>query len=137
MKKQKKFVNMAMILLLIVAIFYLYLENPQIKITANKLAQSYLADSVKADKKFKDKDIELTGIVSAIYTTQDTITVIRLSSQNEINIYSYASQNQIKYIDKIQINDKLIIAGECIGIKELFNLTGVFIKINSIKTGTS
>ena len=137
MKKQKKFVNMAMILLLIVAIFYLYLENRQIKITSDKLAQSYLADSVKADKKFKAKKIELTGIVAAIYTTQDTIMVIRLSSQNEINIYCYASQNQIKNTDKFQINDKLIIIGECFGMTEFFNLTGVFIKISSIKTGTS
>jgi tRNA_anti-like len=128
---------MAMILLLIVAIFYLYLENRQIKITADKLAQSYLTDPVKADKKFKAKEIELTGIATAIYTIQDTITVIRLSSQNEINIYCFASKNQINNAGKIQINDKLIIIGECIGIKELFNLAGVFIKINSIKTGTS
>ncbi len=137
MKTQKKFGNMAMILLLIVAIFYLYLENRQIKITADKLAQSYLADSVKADNKFKAKEIEVTGIAAAIYTTQDTITVIQLSTQNEINIYCFASQYQINNAGKIQINDKLIIAGECIGIKELFNLEGVFIKINSIKTGTS
>ena len=134
MKKQRKFSNIAMIVLLIAALFYLYTENRPVKISAENLAKAYNENPETANQKFLAKEIEISGIISSIYTFQDTINIVKFNTELETNIYCLFQGLQPDANKKYQINNKITIVGECIGLKEFFNLTGVFIKVNSIKS---
>ena len=123
-----------MIVLLIAALFYLYTENRPVKISAENLAKAYNENTGSANQKFLAKEIELTGIISSIYTFQDTINIVKFNTSQGTNIYCLFKGRQPGSNKKYQINNKITIAGECVGIKEFFNLTGVFIKVNSIKS---
>jgi hypothetical protein len=123
-----------MIVLLVAAVFYLYIENRPLKISAENLARAYNENPGTANQKFLAKEIEISGIISSIYTFQDTINIVKFNTELETNIYCLFQGLQPDANKKYQINNKIIIAGECVGIKEFFNLTGVFVKVNSIKS---
>ena len=123
-----------MIVLLIAALFYLYTENRPVKISAENLAKAYNENPDSANQKFLAKEIEVFGIISSIYTFQDTINIVKFNTELETNIYCLFQGLQPDANKKYQINNKITVFGECVGIKEFFNLTGVFIKVNSIKS---
>ncbi len=123
-----------MVVLLIAAVFYLYIEERPVKISAENLAKAYNENTDSANKKFLTKEIEISGIISSIYTFQDTINILKFNTSPETNIYCLFHDKQTNANKKYQINNKIMVVGECVGLKEFFNLAGVFIKVNSIKS---
>ena len=123
-----------MIVLLIAAVFYLYIENRPVKISAENLAKVYNENTNSANQKFLAKEIEVSGIISSIYTFQDTVNIVKFNTTLGTNIFCLFQGHQPETNSKYQINNKITAVGECIGLKEFFNLTGVFIKVNSIKS---
>jgi len=79
--------------------------------------------------------LELSGFVSANYLFTDSVSVLKLESDPGLNIFcllpGYALNNKVH---DYTISSKVIVTGECIGIKDMFNLSGVFVKVFSLKS---
>jgi len=77
-----------MIAMILIAVFYLYVEQKNIHITADELADAYQENTEKADEKFLNKKLELSGKVKSYYLFEDQPNLLELKTENnKIKIY--------------------------------------------------
>ena len=62
--------------------------EPELNISATELINAYKENEVKADKMYKDKIVEVNGIVDAIDSGIDDKAVVRLSDGDEFSFYN-------------------------------------------------
>ena len=79
-----------MLLLVVAALFYYYIETRTIKIDAVKLVEEYIVNESDAAKKYRNKDLELTGSIKAFYDLSEIGNVLELNDSNpEIFLYCF------------------------------------------------
>ena len=77
-----------MIALMLIAVFYLYVDQKYISITASELAAAYQVNSKKADDKFLNKKLELSGDVKSYYFLENQPNLLELKTDNnQIKIF--------------------------------------------------
>ncbi len=77
-----------------------------------------------------NKNIEVTGTISSFYTFRDSINIIKFKTENGSGVFGILSEKvKLKTSGNFEINNTIKISGKCLGRKEYFNLSGVFIEI--------
>jgi hypothetical protein len=131
----KKFINVLMLILLIVAIFVFYEEMKSIRIDAVDLSEEYTKNKYEADKKFLQKEIEITGIVIAHYSLNQIGEMLQLKTDdNSLNIYCFFQNrsDEIK-VNQLQPNDIMTATGICVGMDKYKFIKGIKIEVKKIK----
>jgi hypothetical protein len=131
----KKISNAIMLVLLIVAVFIFYTEMIPIKVDAVTLAASYSKNKTAADKKFLDKELEVTGTVKAFYKLIEIRNVLELNTgESKISLFCF-------FLNEIDENkaamysegDTVTVIGKCKGLDEYNFVNGVKIEAKKIK----
>ena len=136
MRKHKLRVsNFVMIVLLLLAFFYIYTEFVTTRISAPELVNEYKLNKVLADKKFLNKEIELTGKVSAYYQFNDGDNLLELESGNkEIGIYCIiVPRKDNERASQLTKGTRIKLIGICTGMAIQRFPNSVYIKVIEIK----
>ncbi|HLG32849.1 MAG TPA: hypothetical protein VI362_07390 [Ignavibacteriaceae bacterium] len=136
MRKQKlKVSNFVMIVLLLLALYYIYIEFETIRINAVELDGAYKLNKLEADKKFLNKEIELTGIVIAFYLFSDGDNLLELESEdNGIGIYCIIKPGKDNEIaSRLTKGTGVKIIGICTGMSNQRFPNSIYIKVSEIK----
>jgi len=136
MRKHKLRVsNFVMIVLLLLAFFYIYTEFVTTRISAAELVNEYKLNKVLADKKFLNKEIELTGKVSAYYQFNDGDNLLELESGNkEIGIYCIiVPRKDNERASQLTKGTRIKLIGICTGMAIQRFPNSVYIKVIEIK----
>jgi hypothetical protein len=117
-KKRKKFGNVIMLLLILFVLFYIFVGQKSIEVSAVELAQSYGSDSQNADKKFLNQEIELTGSVKTYYEFENESNLLKIKTADNlpgvfIIIKNKATEERVKSITS---NTVITIYGICLGL---------------------
>ena len=114
------------IMISIIFLHYRYsYKKSYINVTVNKLLDDYNNDKVTADKKYHEKYVRLTGIVSNIEFIDSKTLCIMLESDDNyvININSsYLSKRFLKYAKDIYIGQHITIYGDLYRKENEFNI---------------
>ena len=136
MRKHKLRVsNFVMMVLLLLAFFYIYTEFVTTRISASELVNEYKLNKALADKKFLNKEIELTGKVSAYYQFNDGDNLLELESGNkEIEIYCIiVSGKDNERASQLTKGTRIKLIGICTGMAIQRFPNSVYIKVIEIK----
>ena len=136
MRKHKLRVsNSVMIVLLLLAFFYIYTEFVTTRISAAELVIEYKLNKVSSDKKFLNKEIELTGKVSAYYQFNDGDNLLELESGNkEIGIYCIIVPGKNnERASQLTKGTRIKLIGICTGMAIQRFPNSVYIKVIEIK----
>ena len=131
----KKFFNILMLILLIAAIFVFYEEMKSIRIDAIDLSKEYTRNKNEADKRFLQKEIEITGIVKAHYSLNQIGEMLQLKTDsNSVNIYCFfQNKSDEMKASQLQPNDTLTAMGICVGTDKYKFIKGIKIEVKKIK----
>lgn len=77
-----------MLLLILLVLFYIVFQDKNIKVSAEELVSSYSSNINAANKKFLDKEIELTGEVKSFFQFEGEKSLLQLNTGNsELQLY--------------------------------------------------
>ena len=130
----KKISNAIMLVLLVAAVFIYYTEMIPLKVDAVKLAASYSNNKIQADKKFLNKELEVTGTVKAFYKLIEVRNVLELNTgENEISLFCFF-MNQIDETKSASFSegDTVTVIGKCAGLDKYNFVKGVKIEVKKI-----
>jgi len=107
-----------MLLLVVAALFFYYIETRTIKIDAAKLVDEYILNESEADKKYYNKELELTGSIKAFYELSEIGNVLELNDSNpEIFLYCFfQNKSDEEKAGKLMQKDTVTLIGSCAGI---------------------
>ena len=131
----KKLFNALMLILLIAAIFVFYEEMKPIRINAVDLSKEYSKNKIETDKKYFQKEIEITGIIKAHYNLKKIGEMLQLKTDsNSVNIYCFfQNKSDETKAGKLQPEDTLTATGIYIGTNKYKFVDGIKIEIKKIK----
>lgn len=124
-----------MLILLIAAIFVFYTEMMPIKISTTDLIEQYSINPVKADQKFLDKELEITGTVKAYYKFLNIRNILELNNDDsDINLICFFLKDSDELIAaQLQQGDTVTIIGNCVGLEKYSFVDGLKIEVKRIK----
>jgi len=123
-----------MIAMILFAMFYLYVEQKIIYITADELAAAYKENTEKADEKFLNNKLELSGVVKSYYLFENQPNLLELKIENsKIKIFcSFLSAKDDSVAGTLTYATPVIISGIFIGNKNEDSPANIFIEVNNI-----
>jgi hypothetical protein len=123
-----------MIALLLIAVLYLYVDQKNIYITANKIAAAYQEHTEKADDKFLNKKLELSGKVKSYYFFEDQPNLLELKTKNsKIKIYcSFLSSKDDSFAATLTNAAPVIITGIFKGSKNQNSPEDMYIEVSNL-----
>jgi hypothetical protein len=124
-----------MIALLLLAVFYLYVEQQSIKISAVQLAFEYEKNKTASDKNYLNKEITITGKAKAYYEFGNESNLLELNSgQAEIGVYCIiVNPADETFAQNLTRGTKVKTMGNCIGILDRKFPNSIYIEVSSIK----
>jgi hypothetical protein len=123
-----------MLLLILFILFYIFVEQKGIKVTADELVQNYSSNPDEADKKYLNNDIELTGQVKSYYEFENENSLLELQTDiNSINLYCIIKEEFEVEAESLSGNTDITIVGKCLGIKDLKFSHSIYIEAEKIK----
>ena len=127
-----------MLLLILFVLFYIVLENRNIKVTVEELVISYSINKQTADKNYLNKDIELTGKFRSLLQSASGDNFFQMETLNDTtNLYCIIEDPLLlERTSVITSGTSVTIFGKCLGLKEdVFDPTfnSIYIKTKSIK----
>ena len=123
----KKNIAFGLLVILLVFAIYFYKEYhrkpsditntvPAIKIDAAQFVEQYLADEAAANKKYLNKTVQVTGVVSEIINQKDTMVNLILGKANALHgVSCVMDKRHIIEINNYSIGKPTIIKGICTG----------------------
>lgn len=119
----KKFSNTLMLVLVVAALIYFYREMRPLKINAAELVKDYSTDIVLANKKYLNKEIELTGSVKAFYELAEIGNVLELDDgNNQIYLYCFfLNKEDVNTARQFSQSTIVKLTGSCKGLK-IYNI---------------
>lgn len=134
-KKKKKYANVMMLLLLLFVLFYVVLQDKTIKVTVNDLVKSYSSDSRQADKKFLNKEIELSGKVKSFFQFEADKSLLELETGNsELQLFCLLMNKETEEkASSITVGSTVTVFGKCLGIKDYKFPNSIYIETELIK----
>jgi len=117
-KKKKKYANVMMMLLLLFVLFYIVMQDKTIKVAVNDLVKSYTTDIKSADKKFLNKEVEITGKVKLFLQTEGKKSLLELETgSNELQLYCIL-MNKVAEEKAAELTNgtTVVVIGRCLGV---------------------
>ena len=107
-----------MLLLILFVLFYVVLPDKSLKITAEELVSSYNSDILMADKKFLNKEIELTGNVKSFFQFEAEKSMLELHApNNETKLYCILMNNEAEEkASSLTAGTIIMVYGKCLGL---------------------
>ena len=123
-----------MIAMILIAVLCLYVEQKIIYITADELAAAYQGNFEKADEKFLNKKLELSGEVKSYYLFENQPNLLELKTENsKIKIYcSFLSLKDDSVAGTLTYAAPVIISGIFKGIKNQESPENIYIEVSNI-----
>ena len=131
----KKFGNTLMLVLLIAAVFIYYTEMTPLKTDAVTLATSYSKNKTKADNKFLEKQLEVTGTVKVFYKLDEIRNVLELKTgDSDMSLFCFfVNEIDEKKAAMLSEGDTVIVTGKCKGLENYNFVDGVTIEVKKIE----
>ena len=107
-----------MLLLILLVLFYIFVEQKSIKVSAAELVHSYCSNIREADKKYLNKEIELTGKIKTYYEFEKDNNLLELQSEDEFPgvFIILKSKNLEEEAKLLTANTAVKVYGKCLGI---------------------
>ena len=123
-----------MIAMILIAVLYLYVEQKNIYITADELAAAYQENNEKADDKFLNTKLELSGEVKSYFIFEDKPNLLELKTENnKIKIYcSFLSSKDDSIAGILTYAAPVIITGIFKGNKDHNSPNDIYIEVSNI-----
>jgi hypothetical protein len=124
-----------MVGLILLILFYVFIEQKNPKVTSGELIKSYMIYPAEADKKYLNKEIELTGKVKSYYEFENEESLLQLASeQNELTIYCILINKEMNERAKsLTTGTTIKVSGKCLGIKDYKFPNSIYIETERIK----
>jgi len=123
-----------MIAMILIAVLYLYVEQKNIYVTADELAAAYQENTEKADDKFLNKKLELSGEVKSYYLFENQPNLLELKTENsKIKIFcSFLSSKDDSIAGTLTYAAPVIISGTFKGNKIQDSQGDIYIEASNI-----
>jgi len=127
-----------MLLLILFVLFYIVIENRNIKVNVEELVNNYSIDKQTADNQYLKKDIELTGKFRSLLQSANGNNFIQMESLNDkMNLYCALEDSiLLEMTSLITLGTKVTIFGKCLGLKEdIFDssLNSIYVQTKNMK----
>ncbi len=113
-------------------------SSPVITIKAEELVDDYIRDQVSAEKKYKGKEMRITGVLlrkNQFANSQNYALYIyrNFAAGKEYSVSIDVPQESVSLVNKVNIGDFVNAEGECVGIVPQKDPTDISIQIYSTK----
>jgi len=107
-----------MLLLILLVLFYIVFQDKNIKVSAEELVSSYSSNINAANKKFLDKEIELTGEVKSFFQFEGEKSLLQLNTGNsELLLYCILMNKETEEIAaSLTAGTTVKVFGKCLGL---------------------
>ena len=124
-----------MLLLILFVLFFIVLQDKSIKVSADELVNTYSLDISSSDKKFLNKEIELTGRIKSFLQFESDNSLLELRTANdELKLYCILMNKKAE--DKVSIltaGTPVTVYGKCLGLKDYKVPNSICIEVEQIK----
>ncbi len=124
-----------MLLLMLFVLFFIVLQDKSIKVSADELVNSYISDISASDKKFLNKELELTGGIKSFLQFENDKSLLELkTANNELKLYCILMNKETE--EKASIltaGTPVTVYGKCLGIKDYKFPNSIYIEVEQIK----
>ncbi|MBT8385978.1 MAG: hypothetical protein KJO12_01075 [Ignavibacteria bacterium] len=133
-KRKRKLSNLVMIAMILIAVLYLFVNQKNIYATADQLANAYQKNTKKADEKFLNKKLELSGQVKSFISSDDQPNILELKTKSsKIKIFcSFLSPKDDSLAGTLTYAAPVIISGTFKGIKNQDSPENIYIEVINI-----
>jgi hypothetical protein len=124
-----------MLLLILFVLFYVVLKDNILKLSADELISSYDLNINAANKKFLDKEIELTGEVKSFFQFEGEKSLLELRTTNdELKLYCILINRETEEkASTLTAGTNVSVFGKCLGIKDYKFPNSIYIEAERIK----
>jgi tRNA_anti-like len=124
-----------MLLLILFVLFFIVLQDRSIKISADELVNSYISDVSASDKKFLNKELDLTGGIKSFLQFESDKSLLELRTANdELKLYCILMNKETeKKASILTAGTSVTIYGKCLGIADLKFHSSLYIEAERIK----
>jgi len=124
-----------MLLLILFVLFFIVLQDKSIKVSADELINSYISDISASDKKFLNKEIELTGGIKSFIQFESDKSLLELKTANdELKLYCILMNKETEEkVSTLTAGTPVTVYGKCLGIKEYKFPNSIYIEVEQIK----
>lgn len=124
-----------MLLLILIVLFFIVLQDKIIKVSADELGNSYNSEVSASDKKFLNKEIELTGEIKSFLQFETDKSLLELRTINDrLKLYCILMNKETEAkASTITVGIPVTIYGKCLGIKDLKFPNSIYIEVEHIK----
>ena len=129
MPKKVKIVSILAVSFCLLFFIFRSFSEPKDIYSAETLYNFYASNEIEANKKFKDKKIEIEGTVKNISKLNNKLTFFLKTNHKSSTILCELKDAEIQEASQIQINDFITISGTCKGfLKDVIVLECKLIK---------
>jgi len=124
-----------MLLLILFVLFFIVLQDKSIKVSADELVNSYSLDISASDKRFLNKEIELTGGIKSFLQFESDKSLLELRTMNdELKLYCILMNNEAEErASTLTVGTTVTVYGKCLGIKDYKFPNSIYIEVEQIK----
>ena len=124
-----------MLLLILFVLFFIVLQDRGIKVSADELVNSYSLDISSSDKRFLNKEIELTGGIKSFLQFESDKSLLELKTANdELKLYCILMKEETEEkASTLTAGTLITVYGKCLGIKDYKFPNSIYIETERIK----
>jgi len=124
-----------MLLLILFVLFFIVLKDKITKVSADELVNSYSLDISASDKKFLNKEMELTGGIKSLLQFESDKSLLELRTANdELKLYCILMNKETEEkASTLTTGTPVTVYGRCLGIKEYKFPNSIYIEVEQIK----
>jgi len=124
-----------MLLLILFVLFFIVLQDKKIKVSVDELVNNYSLDISASDKRFLNKEIELTGELKAFLQFESDKSLLELRTTNdELKLYCILMNKEIEAkVLTLTVGTPITVYGKCLGIKNYKFPHSIYIEVEQIK----
>jgi hypothetical protein len=124
-----------MLLLILFILFFIVLQDKSIKVSADELVKSYISGISASDKKFLNKEIELSGKVKSFFQFEGEKSLLELKTTNdELKLYCILINGETdEKASTLTAETNVTVFGKCLGIKDYKFPNSIYIEAEQIK----
>jgi hypothetical protein len=124
-----------MLLLILFVLFFIVLQDRSLKVSVDELVSSYISDISTSDKRFLNKEIELTGGIKSFLQFESDKSLLELRTANdELKLYCILMNKETEEkASKLTAGTLITVYGKCLGIKDYKYPNSIYIEAERIK----
>jgi len=124
-----------MLLLILLVLFYIVIREKSFKVDTEELVSSYELDTAEADKKFLNKELELTGGIKSFLQFESDKSLLELRTANdELKLYCILMNNETEEkASTLTAGTPVTVYGKCLGLKDYKLPNSIYIEAEQIK----